>query len=145
MTGHIPIILCGKTEQIGKGVIAGLQPEYEVVHFILTPEAGVKELPQILQGIALEEKSSNIGSGNLDRGIKAIVLGGAFDDEGITLMKEAASQIKKVAWLRQDTTKPAPPLGPEYGKEMVRRVKETLGELQESGKLTNGEEGVFWY
>ncbi|KAK7422771.1 hypothetical protein QQZ08_009396 [Neonectria magnoliae] len=145
MTSPIPIILCGKTEQIGKGVIAGLQPEYEVAHFILSSEAGVKELPHILRGITPEEKSSSIGSGNLDRGVKAIVLGGAFDDEGITLMKEAAPQVNKVVWLRQDTAKPAPPLGPEYGKEMVRRVKETLGELQGSGKLNNNEEGVFWY
>ncbi|KPM36566.1 hypothetical protein AK830_g9984 [Neonectria ditissima] len=140
MASAIPIVLCGKTEQIGKGVIAGLQPEYEVVHFILSPEAGAKELPQILRGTTPEEKSSDIGSGNLAQGVKAIVLGGAFDDEGMALMKEAATQVAKVPWLRQDSEKPAPPLGPEYGKAMVRRVKETLGELQGSGKLDNGEE-----
>ncbi|KAH7009854.1 hypothetical protein EDB80DRAFT_713992 [Ilyonectria destructans] len=145
MTNPTPIILCGKTEQIGKGVIDGLKPEYEVVHFVLTPEAGAKEIPQVLQGIMPEIKSSDIGSGNLDRGVKAVVLGGAYQDEGIYAMKEAASSVANIPWVKQDITQPTPPLGPEYGKAMVARVKESLGKLEASGKLGAGEGGIFWY
>ncbi|KAF7556393.1 hypothetical protein G7Z17_g1438 [Cylindrodendrum hubeiense] len=135
MTNPTPIILCGKTEQIGRGVIEGLKPEYEVVHFVLTPEAGVKEIPQVLQGKLPDVKSSDIGSGNLTHGVKAVVLGGAYEDEGITVMRDAVSSIAEIAWVRQDTTQPTPPLGPEYGKAMVARVKEALGKLEASGQL----------
>ncbi|KAH7126052.1 hypothetical protein EDB81DRAFT_765136 [Dactylonectria macrodidyma] len=145
MTNSIPIILCGKTEQIGKGVIAGLSPEIEVVHFVLTPEAGVKEIPQLLKGVMPEVKSSDIGSGNLGGGIKTVVLGAAYEDEGINAMREAASQVANIPWIKQDTSLPTPPLGPEYGKAMVVRVKESLSKLDASGKLGIGEGGTFWY
>ncbi|KAL6406809.1 hypothetical protein AUP68_09615 [Ilyonectria robusta] len=145
MTNPTPIILCGKTEQIGKGVIEGLKPEYEVVHFVLSPEAGAKEIPQVLQGIMPEVKSSDIGSGNLDRGVKAVVLGAAYHHEGIDAMKEAASSVANIPWVKQDITLPTPPLGPEYGKAMVARVKESLGKLEASGKLGAGEGDIFWY
>lgn len=115
------------------------------MHFVLTPEAGAKEIPQVLQGIMPEVKSSDIGSGNLDRGVKAVVLGAAYHDEGIDAMKEAASSIANIPWVKQDITLPTPPLGPEYGKAMVARVKESLGKLEASGKLGAGEGDIFWY
>ncbi|KAH7136811.1 hypothetical protein B0J13DRAFT_560082 [Dactylonectria estremocensis] len=145
MASPIPIVLCGKTEQIGKGVIAGLSPEVEVVHFVLTPEAGVKEIPQLLKGVMPEVKSSDIGSGNLNGAIKAVVLGAAYEEDLINVMREAASQVANIPWIRQDTSLPTPPLGPEYGKAMVVRVKESLGKLESSGSLGVGEGGMFWY
>lgn len=115
------------------------------MHFVLTPEAGAKEIPQVLQGIMPDVKSSDIGSGNLDRGVKAVILGGAYHDEGINAMKEAASSVVNIPWVKQDITQPTPPLGPEYGKAMVARVRESLGKLEASGKLGAGEGGIFWY
>lgn len=45
------------------------------------------------------------------------------------------SDAKRVPWLRADTSKPAPPLGPEYGKAMVQRSKECLGGLAETDAM----------
>ncbi|CAM1507720.1 Fc.00g045680.m01.CDS01 [Cosmosporella sp. VM-42] len=144
-TTPIPIILCGKTEQIGKRVIEGLKPEYEVVHFILTPEAGAKEIPEILQGRTPAGAGSTIGSGNFSSGVRAIVTGGAYNDDGIAFMQKAAARVAEVAWLRQDVMKPTPPLGPEYGKAMVSRVRETLNCLQLDGSLDDRKGETFWY
>lgn len=117
-----------------------------MVHFILTSESGIQEIPQILRGTLPENRLSSIGSGNLASGVKAVVLGGGYDDDGvIAAMREAASKAANIPWVRQDTSKPTPPLGPEYGKAMVGRVREALGELQASGKLDGNEGGVFWY
>jgi len=55
------------------------------------------------------------------------------------------TKVKKVPWLRPDTSKPAPPLGPEYGKALVVRIKELMADLQKQGKLDGGEDGVYWY
>ena len=56
---------------------------------------------------------------------------------------KASAGIRPIPWLRPDTTKPAPPLGPEYGKALVARVKELLARLEQEGKM--GEEIVRWY
>lgn len=63
-------------------------------------------------------------------------------------MRDACKSVQgaeKVPWLRLDLTKPTPPLGPEYGKHMVGRVKDVLGELKlgEGGGEEKG--GIVWY
>ncbi|RWA03042.1 hypothetical protein EKO27_g12063, partial [Xylaria grammica] len=59
-----PIILCGKTEQIGRGVIAGLKPEYEVIHFIMSPESGAAQIPRDpARGPVAPPADSALGSG----------------------------------------------------------------------------------
>lgn len=75
-----------------------------------------------------------------------MLLGAGYDEDVITALIKAAtdnSAAKPVPWLRPDTTKPAPPLGPEYGKALVARIKVLLGELQEKGELN--ESKVHWY
>jgi lysozyme family protein len=78
------------------------------------------------------------------------MLGGGFADtfdqvhDGVEkALKESGGA--KVAWVRHDGTKPAPPLGPEYGKAMVERVKETLASLKAEGKLESSNSGVYWF
>lgn len=58
-------------------------------------------------------------------------------------MMKAAAGLHPVPWLRPDLSKPAPPLGPEYGKALVGRIKVLFKELDKDGKLV--EEKVFWY
>ena len=58
-------------------------------------------------------------------------------------MMEASAGIKPIPWLRPDMSKPAPPLGPEYGKALVARIKVLLEQLDREGKLE--EEKVHWY
>lgn len=151
-TTPIPVILCGKTERIGEGVIRELQPEYEVIEFIMTPEAGITNIPLLLSGSAPASSLSQLGSKNFSRLPGAIILGAGYDDEAAERMRKAVAEaeavgtkVKKVPWLRPDTSKPAPPLGPEYGKALVVRIKELMADLQKQGKLDGGEDGVYWY
>lgn len=58
-------------------------------------------------------------------------------------MMKASGDIKLIPWLCPDSTKPAPLLGPEYGKALVTRIKELLEQLSKGGKLN--EENVLWY
>lgn len=163
MSSPLPVILCGKTEQIAQGVIATLKPEMEgtlahiwtkvylwailltatVVHLILTPEAGKSQIPLLLKGEKEVPSDSELGSKNYEQPPVAVLLGAGYDDEAIEQMREAAKGTKNVPWLRPDTTKPAPPLGPEYGKALVARIKETIKELGEQGKMD--EDAVVWY
>ncbi|KAI2602098.1 hypothetical protein GGR54DRAFT_553251 [Hypoxylon sp. NC1633] len=138
-----PVILCGKTELIGRGVIAGLKPEFDVIHFIMTPEAGIVQIPAILKGEQAPPSHSELGSKDYSELPVAIILGGGYDDADIEVMIKASAGIKPMPWLRPDLTKPAPPLGPEYGKALVARIKELLAELQKEGKMD--EEKVQWY
>ncbi|KAI3325315.1 hypothetical protein HD806DRAFT_533904 [Xylariaceae sp. AK1471] len=73
----------------------------------------------------------------------AIILGGGYDDAGIEVMMKASEGTKPIPWLRPDLTKLAPPLGPDYGKVLVARVKELLAQLHKDGKMN--EERVHWY
>lgn len=73
----------------------------------------------------------------------AVILGGAYTDADTEAMMEAAAGIHPVPWLRPDLSMPAPPLGPKYGKALVKRIKVLFKELEMDGKLA--EEKVFWY
>lgn len=89
---------------------------------------------------------SELGSKNYSATPIAVVLGGGYEDDDAAIMIKAVSEnsaAKPVPWLRADTTKPAPPLGPEYGKALVARLKAALGELQEKGELNKFK--VHWY
>lgn len=74
----------------------------------------------------------------------AILLGAAFNNRDIEELREAAKGTKDVPWLRPDVSKPSPPLGPEYGKAMVGRIKETVKALERDGKL-EGNGDVVWF
>ncbi|TKW52965.1 hypothetical protein CTA1_3924 [Colletotrichum tanaceti] len=151
----IPIVMCGKTEQIGLSVIAGLKPEYEVIHFVTTPASGAVIIPALLASGAPppHAETSTIGSGNYAAAPRAVILGGAFDDAAVAVLRKAvadaqeggSADVRRVPWLRQDPDKPAPPLGPEYGKAMVARVKEALARLEAEGKLGGTHGGEEWY
>ncbi|KAI5927658.1 hypothetical protein F4810DRAFT_648767 [Camillea tinctor] len=137
------VILCGKTEQIGQGVIATLKPEYDVIHFVMTPEAGIVQIPAILKGEQSPPSDSLLGSKDYSKLPVAVLLGGGYGDDDIKAMMEASSGIQPIPWLRPDLTKPAPPLGPEYGKALVARIKELLAKLDKDGEMNK--EKIHWY
>ena len=87
---------------------------------------------------------STLGTKNYEHTPVAILMGAGYDDQAIDEMRAAAKDSKAVPWLRPDTTKPAPPLGPEYGKAMVARIKETMKDLSAQGKLENNGD-IVWY
>ncbi|KAF5636768.1 uncharacterized protein FTJAE_5964 [Fusarium tjaetaba] len=150
-TSPIPIILCGKTEFIGERVIEALKPEIEVVQFILPGDSGKVIIPALLAGKSPPSHldSSAIGSGNYSNAPHAVVLGGAFEESDIATLRDAVKTVngaRGVAWLRQDTTRPAPPVtSPEYPKLMTRRTKEAVIKLDKDGKLDGTYDGLERY
>ena len=119
-----------------------------VVHFILGPQAALDELPLVLQGRPVPSASSSIGSGDIASVGRVVILGGAFDEATIESLRSLCAQTtgaRRVPWLRQDTTKPTPPLGPKYGKAMIQRTKETLKRLADEGKLDGSDGDVYCY
>jgi hypothetical protein len=119
---------------------------FTVVNFVMTPTAGCVQIPAILAG-QTAPSDSRLGTKNYGTVPAAVVLGGGYNDSGIEEMMKAASQngaAKAVPWLRPDLTIPTPPLGPEYGKAMVQRLKKVLAELQVDGRLNAGT-NVYWY
>lgn len=163
MPSPIPVILCGKTPQIATGVKAGLQPHYEgatfiypdsspfplrfspaVIHVILSPAEGTSIIPALLRGeTPPTSDSTNIGTQDYTNKAVAVVTGGGYDDAAVSEMREACKGASTVPWLRPDLSKPTPPLGPEYGKHMVERVKTCLRKLAEEEKMQS--DGIHFY
>ncbi|KAH8677876.1 hypothetical protein BX600DRAFT_139333 [Xylariales sp. PMI_506] len=140
----IPIILCGKTEQIGTGVIANLKPEFDVIHFVMTVESGVEEIPYVLKGQQPPSRGSHIGSSNYGAPPRAVVFGGAFDDAAFDAIRTSWADVQ-IPLLRVDVTIPMPPVGPEYGKKILQRCKSKLTELEKDGKLDGSHGGIILY
>lgn len=113
-----------------------------MIHFVLTPEGGQEQIPAIFKG---EKPSANSELGSKDYSEKpvAVILGAGYDDSDVHQMMEASKGIHPIPWLRPDLSKPAPPLGPEYGKALVQRIKLLLAEMEKDGKMD--EEKVVWY
>lgn len=115
-----------------------------VIHVILSPAAGVAEMPSLLRGEAISPPDAeNIGSRNYAETAAAVVTGAGYDDAAFEEMREACRKESNVSWLRPDMSKAAPPPGPGYGEAMVERVKVCLRELAEGGKSKG--DGVYFY
>ncbi|KAH6686638.1 hypothetical protein F5X68DRAFT_261674 [Plectosphaerella plurivora] len=153
MAEPIRLIVCGARESIGAGVIAGLKPEYEVVQFILTPEAAISEIPLIARGQKPATSSSSIGTGNIseDRRPVAVITGGAYSEGFDELRAKVEGQFdgpegSGLVWLKHDGSKPAPVPGtPEYGKVIIDRTREALGSVEKKGVLGSGKSEVHLY
>ena len=76
-----------------------------------------------------------------------MVLGGGYDDADYDEIKKVSEGegMRKVVWLRPDMSVQTPPLGPEYGKHMVGRVKKCLGEVVGSGGLEGKKGELVFY
>jgi hypothetical protein len=123
-------------------------PFSAVVFFHLSSGDAKDELSSVLKGKLPENPASSLGSGDLSTPPKAVVLGGAFDLETVDSMQKSINEVPGVVmvpWLMFDKEKPSPPIGPEYGKHVVGRVKETLLGMEKEGKLDAGDGGIFKY
>ncbi|KAM3504489.1 hypothetical protein MY10362_003537 [Beauveria mimosiformis] len=119
-----------------------------VVHFVKTPEAGVKDLPLVLKGIPPETAASSVGTGNIADGAKAVILGGGYDDNDYEVMRkavDAAALERRPVWLRNDLSVAMPPPGPEYGKAVVVRVKDLLSKLEKENSLDAADSNMYWF
>lgn len=144
----LPIVVCGKHPSIAASVRKGLLPEYDVIHVVLSVEAGISDIPLLLSSQAPRNSSSNLGSQNYTKPPVAIALGGGFDSEMFEKMKNACDNAPSSPWLRTDTSKGPGPPGPEeqesYGAIVAQRMKKRLGELK-VGEEGGVREGVFWF
>ncbi|KAI2641423.1 hypothetical protein GGS26DRAFT_585814 [Hypomontagnella submonticulosa] len=147
----IPIVVCGRAEIVGRPVVEGLKPEYDVILFCLGSQATAAEVPYVLKGLAPPSQSSYIGSGNYASPPVAVVMGAAWDAADVELVHTAmrvapgVPATKAPVILRNDTSVPAPqPPAPEYAAQLIRRIRETLGRLVREGEeqLTGPGEGV---
>ncbi|KAL8818095.1 MAG: hypothetical protein Q9223_003190 [Gallowayella weberi] len=144
MASPIPVILCGRTQHIAKGVIAALRPEFEAIHLILSPATGKTQIPALLRGeVPPSDDADNIGTRDYSKPPAAVILGAGYEDSHVAEMRELCKSDSKIPWLKPDLSKPAPPLGPDYGKAMVQRVKSRLAELSAGGQM-NGD-GVYLF
>ncbi|KAI1801014.1 hypothetical protein F4811DRAFT_481261 [Daldinia bambusicola] len=165
----IPIVVCGKAEIVGKMVIEGLKPEYEVILFCLGSKPTAAELPFILRGIPPPTPSSSIGSGSYSSIPYAVIMGAAWSADDVASVKAAIDQnmppdtsetststntntngstrARAPMLLRNDTSRPTPkPPSPEYAAQLVVRIRACLRKLLGGEKPDGpGEEGIVWY
>lgn len=86
--------------------------------------------------LSATEKEQQVGTQNYAHTPAAVFVGGGHDDAGIEAMRNACTGCKyPVPWLKQDTGKAAPPLGPGYGEVMAERVKKCLQGLEREGRM----------
>ena|ERR1700760_3612710 len=116
----------------------------------MTAEAGASEIPELLAGEKPFASSSNLGTRNYNRVPIAVIVGASelYGDEGITLMRSAVDAMqgaRPVPWGRPDKSVIMPPIGPEYGKRMVERVKESITRLKAENKLDGSTSEIFLY
>ncbi|KAE8378118.1 hypothetical protein BDV26DRAFT_262098 [Aspergillus bertholletiae] len=122
----IPVIVCGKTSQIGDVVRETLQPEYKVTHLFLSPATAKREIPALLrQGAATSTEQGPPPA--------AIIIGGGYTQTDLQEIRAACQGLDAtpVAWLKVDPRKTPSsiPVGPEYGRAVAKRTKDRLDEL----------------
>lgn len=109
----------------------------------MSVEAAKTQIKAIFEGDQSPPSDSALGSKDYSQKPIAVILGGAFTDEDAAEMMKDTAKVHPVPWLRPDTSKPAPPLGPEYGKAMVARIKQRIPQLEKEGKMGDAEQ--LWY
>ncbi|CAJ2503547.1 Uu.00g109410.m01.CDS01 [Anthostomella pinea] len=140
----IPVVLIGRSIEMGKPVSELLLPEYEVIRFIQSFESAQSELPHLLAGHQPPTPGTNaVGTEDYSRGAPRIVILGRF------FLPEQAEQLRSattgtnadpVAWIVGDPAKTPPGNGPPPGFEKViaRTVKEAIRGWRDGGAKENG-------
>ncbi|KAL4900237.1 hypothetical protein BDW74DRAFT_182991 [Aspergillus multicolor] len=136
----IPIVLCGRTVEVGSVVSELLRPEYEVIHFCSTAAAVEKEIPLLLSGNDPKPEivaSNEVGTHNYTQPPRAVVFGRGSE---LDFVKELQSMCRErsrahVAWVIGDPSKaPAGPPPPGYAQSAADVVKRVLAKWKEDGK-----------
>ena len=159
----IPVIACGKHADIARAAAQNMLPEYDCkysapvpvfsstdtlcllldIHVCLSVSSACTDLPLLLTGSVPPTASDNVGSRNYSQPAAAVVLGGGFGNEEFEEARKACEGKSNVPWLRLDTSKPTPPLGPAYGQHVAERLKGRLRELESEGHF--GRDGIYFF
>ncbi|KAL4769987.1 hypothetical protein BDW60DRAFT_94324 [Aspergillus nidulans var. acristatus] len=140
MPESIPVILCGRRVEVGKPVSDFLRPEYEVVHFIASPEAVHAELPLLLSGQDPQPavtSPNDVGTHDYSRPPRAVIFGRGYTSEFVQQLKEAyqSHSPEPVAWVMGDpATAPTGPPPPAYAEATANTVKNVLAAWKEQGE-----------
>lgn len=165
----IPVIVCGKTSQIGDIVREALQPEYEGISYLLSfvcdmwhETTRVYGIISMVDGVyrivthlflspatakneipALLRRTNSTTSTESRTSPSAIIMGGGYTKIDLQEIR-AASQgpdAKPVAWLKVDPgkTPSSIPVGLEYGRAVAKRTKDRLDELVRNGGIDRDE------
>lgn len=111
------------------------------IHVCLSAASASAEIPLVLTGEVPPENPDNVGSKNYSQPPQAVVFGGGYEDEEFDAVRKAVEGKSNVPFLKFDTSKPTPPLGPAYGVYVAGRLKARLQELESQGHF--GKDGVF--
>ena len=91
-----------------------------------------------------DPEAAEFGSHDYSKRPVAIIVGLAYGEEDVKVMRDACEGCLNVPWLLNDKSKPTGvEPGPEYAKMIIGRVKGLLNELEEEGKF--GKDGVYYY
>ncbi|KAJ6114749.1 hypothetical protein N7486_000527 [Penicillium sp. IBT 16267x] len=162
----IQIIVCGKSSHVAIGVKEGVRPVYEggssryhpdftivskkakVLHFISSVEAGVRDIPFLLQEQAPPSKDwANLGTQRYKEKVGAVVAGGGYNDADFVKLREACKGKSSIPWLRHDIsneidpTQPRPKVGIEYGEQLSKQIVKALDALRKEDKMEG--DGVY--
>jgi hypothetical protein len=161
MSDPKPVILAVKSPSMATEAIDSLQPEYEgaililtgrrrylifyiVIHVISSTAAGACDIPALLRGEPVSPADPhNLGTQNYAKTAVAVVIGRMFDNASIADMRAACEGRSNVPWLRQDLSKPEPPMGHGYAEAITERIKASLSNL--TVKEAFNQDGVYFY
>lgn len=147
----IPLVLIGKTTEMGSKVIEALKPEYEVIHFLGSVEAASSELPLLLTGKRPENPSfGNLGTQDYSAKPQAIVVGSYFTNAMVDEVREKCGRALSVPWMtagvdeeQRDAMLEQPPDPETYAPLASKLLKEVMGRVRSECKWDG--DGVFVY
>ncbi|KAI1384551.1 uncharacterized protein F4822DRAFT_433095 [Hypoxylon trugodes] len=141
-----PVVLCGKTLEVGEKVTSLILPEIEVIHFINSYEDAKAHLGDLLAGRGPKTPSSNhIGTHDYSRPPRAVIFGRAFapaDVQELNRLYRGTGKVP-VAWIAGDpAVKPPAQPGPGYAEKGADNVKRAFFKWSEDG---DNNEDILYY
>lgn len=130
--------------------ISPIADKVKALHVINSVDAGVRDIPSLLQGQAPPSKEwANLGTQEYGKRVEAVVAGGGYNDTDFERLREACKGKSSVPWLRHDISKdvdptqPRPKIGIGYGENIAKKIVESLNDLRKDDKME--EDGVYWF
>ncbi|KAL3457263.1 hypothetical protein BJX64DRAFT_269253 [Aspergillus heterothallicus] len=138
----IPLVLLGRSVEVGRPVSQFLRPQYEVIYFIQTPERARSELPKLLAGKEPAPTDNNIGTNNFAQPPRVLMFGRGYTIDFVEELRKSLAGVSKepVAWIVGDPAKaPTGPPGPGYIEQVANAAKAAVSSWAEAG----GKEEAF--
>ncbi|KAJ5504573.1 hypothetical protein N7463_007447 [Penicillium fimorum] len=147
----IPIIVCGKSAHVAVGVKEGIRPAYEAdqieaLHVVQSVEAGVRDIPPLLEESPPSKEWANLGTQEYGKKVAAVIAGGGYNDAAFEQLRKACDGKSSIPWLRHDISKDIDPRQPrpiEYGEQIAKKIVQCLQGLEKDKKMDK--DGVYWF